>query len=687
MTKMRLATLVTATLLALGSLRTVSGAQQTADLVVGTLRLATSSVISGGSVTATVAVNNKGKSPARNSSIIFWMVPSGRAVTSADAIRIAASSLGTTAPGKFTTVIMALPISPNIAAGTYDVIATVQSSTSESNTGDNYASSTLTVSTTVASVPTSTTLTSSTSATTTSPTSTTTSPSTTTSLTSTTTTSTPTTTSPSTTTTTTSTSGDSTTTASSSTPTSTASAPPTSSVPCDRYASPTGGGDGTAVNSPYRVSDFMRAAVAGQTLCLLDGVYVGADGMVRPPAGKSGTSTSPITVRALNDGRVVVDAEFKNKNGSTWTPGGDGRSPLEFLNNNWWIIEGIDFVRSAIDVCKFEQSSDVIVRRVICRDGNLTTNNHVVQTIYANRILFEDFAAFGPGRYTIILYKSHNITLRRAWVRHEGSVTNGSIGPKEGINLVYNPGTNNTCENCLATWYPISMPSSFSYTDGGGIAAGGSSSSGTIQQAVGPMGTEANPGDADLNTKVYGSISYLLPSYFVTAGNAAGAMFVSRYASNQHIKDTLFFVPPTGYPAPPPNLLYLGDAYPTTNTTLDRGSLVKPTGSMIASGTTWTLTNVAGGSSLSPTGAVPNPFTNTGSSGARLCYRYANSTLTSQALWPWPMNDRIRAATAAAGAYSGPCVGCSGGRGVRAAVNVTADIESILGAIPSQCQM
>ena len=55
-----------------------------------------------------------------------------------------------------------------------------------------------------------------------------------------------------------------------------------------------------------------------------------------------------------------------------------------------------------------------------------------------------------------------------------------------------------------------------------------------------------------------------------------------------------------------------------------------------------------------------------------------------------PMNDRIKAATASAGAYSGPCLNCVGGRIARTATDVTAEIEGLLarqfGPIPSQCR-
>ena len=53
-----------------------------------------------------------------------------------------------------------------------------------------------------------------------------------------------------------------------------------------------------------------------------------------------------------------------------------------------------------------------------------------------------------------------------------------------------------------------------------------------------------------------------------------------------------------------------------------------------------------------------------------LCKRYVNRTLTSQGLWPWPMNQRTKDALVASG---------------RAAVDVTATMESLFGSIPAAC--
>jgi hypothetical protein len=93
----------------------------------------------------------------------------------------------------------------------------------------------------------------------------------------------------------------------------------------------------------------------------------------------------------------------------------------------------------------------------------------------------------------------------------------------------------------------------------------------------------------------------------------------------------------------------------------------------------WDVNNVSAGTSLA---AVQSPWQNTAVNGARLCYRWGQTI----PLWPWPMNERIKAATGMAGAYAGPCPGCTGGRAARVATDVTADLERLLGPIPAACR-
>ena len=75
------------------------------------------------------------------------------------------------------------------------------------------------------------------------------------------------------------------------------------------YASAKGDGEGSFVESPFAVGDFWDDAQPGDTLILLDGFYTGPKSMIKPPENLSGTRDSPITVRALRDGKVTIDGK------------------------------------------------------------------------------------------------------------------------------------------------------------------------------------------------------------------------------------------------------------------------------------------------------------------------------------------------------------------------------------------
>ena len=105
----------------------------------------------------------------------------------------------------------------------------------------------------------------------------------------------------------------------------------------------------------------------------------------------------------------------------------------------------------------------------------------------------------------------------------------------------------------------------------------------------------------------------------------------------------------------------------------------------IAPASDWTTSDNIHATSLASLGAAhANPWT--GNAGANLCHRYVNRARTTTPLWPWPMNQRIKDATGTAGAYSGPCQGCVGTFPIRTAVDVMADIQTLLGPIPAACR-
>lgn len=74
----------------------------------------------------------------------------------------------------------------------------------------------------------------------------------------------------------------------------------------DIFVSPTGSGLGT-LTSPYgSIQSAVNAAAAGDTIYLRAGTYAPSANI---QVGKSGTRTSPISVRPYQNEKVVIDGE------------------------------------------------------------------------------------------------------------------------------------------------------------------------------------------------------------------------------------------------------------------------------------------------------------------------------------------------------------------------------------------
>jgi hypothetical protein len=450
------------------------------------------------------------------------------------------------------------------------------------------------------------------------------------------------------------------------------------------YASPTGSGSTCSQASPCAPEQFFRMAVAGDTLNLLDGTYKGAAYMLAPgivKPGLSGTAGNRIIVQAVNDGAVTIDGQFAHH-------------PFYVDGNSNFTFRGFNVKQGAYAAFEFSGRLDnFTVQRVVIWDSRIDQNIDIMSnnTSGGSNILFEDIGVFGAGRKGLVggtdgnhgygtppdLPSPITMTCRRCWFRWEGSIT---IGPKIGISLTYYT-VGFRCENCLVTWSGESMPESYSATDTRGNIAGPADynqspySNYGVQDSVGLIGIDRH---GFISSEVLGSLGYVqtsdryLPRPFY--GPPGALSFIAN--SGVKLRSLALIASPSN---PDFNSIAGYSIYDGAGSIADRITTVHG-GASDGSFDSWSVTNHAEGRSLS---AVPNLFTGTA---ANLCYRWVNGVITTSPLWPWPMNDRIKAATASAGAYSGPCPGCVGGRKMRTATDVTADVEALIGAIPSQCR-
>ena len=204
---------------------------------------------------------------------------------------------------------------------------------------------------------------------------------------------------------------------------------------CTHYASPTGSGNGDSVTQPFRVPSFWAVARPGHTLCLLDGEYTGSASMIDPPQNLSGTASAPITIRALNDGKVTIDGQSVN-------------NPVHLRRNNYFVLEGFNAHHGKSSVIELSSSNHNIVRRVAAWDA-ADGNTNIFGIHHGSHNLFEDVAGWGIARKIFSASQGGDyLTIRRAWGRWEGSHV---VGPKMTYTLAYN-NYNMTCENCIGTW-------------------------------------------------------------------------------------------------------------------------------------------------------------------------------------------------------------------------------------------
>jgi hypothetical protein len=407
---------------------------------------------------------------------------------------------------------------------------------------------------------------------------------------------------------------------------------------CTHYASPTGTGNGTSASQPFKIANFWAVAGPGKTLCLADGTYTNTSSMVTPPSGLAGNSVAPITIRALNDGAALIDGE-------------NLRNPVLLKNNDWFIIEGINAKRSPGTVVLLSDFADNnIIRRVCAWDTQLTANNHVFQTDNGSNNLFEDVCGFGIGRKIFEIYRGNNNTYRRAWGQWSQSTV---IGPKLTFSIGY-LSSNATCENCIGTWDETAMGST------------------PIDQPTSVLGMGTQH-DVCTNNKYFGSVAYIR-----NVDKADKLSGIAREANSDAdcftYKDVALYV----HPGTHTNLTMfqaLNDTVGGKDKFLDRVTEIGGGTSSIAS--QWQVTNRIDTNSV-PTG-VDNIWNGSSSNGARLCNRYQNRVLTAQPLWPWPMDQRIRAALTLAGKNPDAIFGGTG-------KTLTDLMESIFGTIPSSCK-
>lgn len=406
-------------------------------------------------------------------------------------------------------------------------------------------------------------------------------------------------------------------------------------------ASPTGlaTNPGTSA-APFRIQDFWAVAVPGSILNLKDGTYRGAAQMIKPPLGKSGTATQPITIRAINDGKVDIDGQRLN-------------TPLELDGNNYMVFEGFNAHHSNYGTSIFVivRSNNNIFRRMIgweTSDGNVNIWNLRA----ASNNLLEDCAGWGQARKIFgATQRADNNIFRRCFGRWEGSI---AAGPKKVWTLSYNS-YNNIAENCIGTWDSLRMPQSYTlmgYDNTPELDSNGNIQTFNNYQVQQPGGIFGSDGfdlgptvPSDIaNMKMFGCIAFLKQSqkYHNSSNRGNAGLYYNGLKGTTITNCVALIEPGTNH-----TYIYPISCEPTgggtgssqlvnctriggtqSSFTIDTGSW---TNTRMLSGANCTTVTANGGTLLKPVNT----------NGAVVEKRYVNGVLTTTDLFPWPMNQRI----------------------------------------------
>jgi len=202
------------------------------------------------------------------------------------------------------------------------------------------------------------------------------------------------------------------------------------------YVSPTPSGSDEntgSSDSPWATFDkAMNVLHPGDTLIIMDGIYYQSLHI-----DISGTKENPITIKAENEGQVVIDGRSSINPCVIYKSG----QVIAFID-----LEGIVFKNAKSAVVQLADVSNINIRRVSGYNALEGEENQIFTVQRGSYILFEDIAAGGIMENGITVLSSSYVTVRRAWVKRQGS---GSTLQSKGVHIY---GSNNCIvENIVAT--------------------------------------------------------------------------------------------------------------------------------------------------------------------------------------------------------------------------------------------
>jgi hypothetical protein len=432
---------------------------------------------------------------------------------------------------------------------------------------------------------------------------------------------------------------------------------PTSTPPSNPmvyYISPSGNDNNSGLSASQPWGTFNHAwkyLYPGDTLVLLDGVYH----QTLNPNVRNGQPGNPITVRAQNDGKAIIEGDHQRitvRLGQTWT-GEPGQNPV----GNYFVVEGIIAQNSSGTVYDISGSHNIL-SRVSGYNADTDTNNHVFVIDSSEYNIIEDCIAGGTGRKMMLIFKAKDNIIRRCftkWLQWDGRNFGVCWPWGDGIEI-YNS-DDNIIENSIAyarnpTWQISLLAQGGSHSDGNQILGtmairSGMKEDGTpmVWGTTRPQPTSETcirdfnwPGQRD-GFNVWesgGEVKDNLWQDIFAWGSAGLGISWEAYQNgypttgNNRINRATFFNNGLDNPCPGSPCPFGGVDTDSLQVDLNRFTSI----------TNSKIDKIFISWPNYPTG--PRNLTSMNGEGARLINRYVDGVLTNEPLWPWPMEGRVK---------------------------------------------
>jgi hypothetical protein len=468
------------------------------------------------------------------------------------------------------------------------------------------------------------------------------------------------------------------------------------------YASPSGSGTTCSSASPCALNYTINTrAVAGDAVLLKDGIYTGTNYMIVPT--KSGTAGNPITIKAENDGKAIIDGQAT-------------RIPCDINGKSYIDLEDLKFTNSSGSVVVVHNNASYINIKKTSALNAAPGNYHIFEIASgANHVLVEDSAAYGTARKLFNAFGGTSyVTFRRNW--GQWNTFSGATQTFGNCQEFYGNVQNSIIENGVCVKHPNSdkTATAFTINQNGdyGYLTGASNN-----KLLGNIANNWNglPAFNHYIAQQVGSNNQYINNVAINYGyfsftQRGGADLVfnhnsfinnsSQSAATINIANTTEFVKDPGFISSGSfkNSVFMGSTekgfYISTTPLSNNQCPGNPTciGAIVADyNAYWDITGSPTYSGAATQGAhdknetiqpnydtaaygngayliKPSNLATSGEGGtymgAEVLYRYQDGTLTSTPLFPWPMEARICAETGYSVTYENGYAGCANGGGL-----------------------